>query len=438
MPFSAGCAVTDLTPDGELPNYNGGTMKLGTEDSGLLCHAVVFSEGDVEAAVVSCDATVMMRDLVLRIREEAERRSGVPARNVLIGATHTHACPATSLTFLSGALPDPVYMDFFVEQTVTAVATAKAQLQPAGLAAGKCLTPPFVFNRRFLRTDGTCTFFPGVGSDRPPAGPVDEEMQFLAFENETGQPIGIVVNYPCHNNCAGGGHYHRDLGGRVGDALREEFGGEFATPFLPAPCGDVAWRDARLPVESDREGLAWKIGRGIAANITAAMSDVPRRSDIRLQIHEDIIDIKDRPLDQSTFCHDKCRGDSPEALAFARRRYDPERQAVAARGETTCPVPIQAISFGDCAIVTNPAELFVEFGLEIKRGSPFPVTIVSELTNGYCGYVPTEAAFQQGGYETHRTLYTSRLAKDGGRQIVEKSVQLLDSVSRRDPQECIR
>ena len=79
-------------------------------------------------------------------------------------------------------------------------------------------------------------------------------------------------------------------------------------------------------------------------------------------------------------------------------------------------------------IVTNPAELFVEFGIEIKVRSPFEVTLVSELTNGYCGYVPTEAAFPQKGYETHRTLYTSRLAKDGGRQITERSLAMLHAV----------
>ena len=54
------------------------------------------------------------------------------------------------------------------------------------------------------------------------------------------------------------------------------------------------------------------------------------------------------------------------------------------------------------------------------------MTLVSELTNGYCGYVPIEEAFAQRGYETHRTVYTSRLAKDGGRRIAEASVEMLE------------
>ena len=97
-----------------------------------------------------------------------------------------------------------------------------------------------------------------------------------------------------------------------------------------------------------------------------------------------------------------------------------------ARGATVCPVEIQALSFGDTVLCTNPAELFVVFGIEIRKRSPFRVTLVSELTNGYCGYVGTEEAFDQQGYETHRTVYTCRLAKTAGRQLTETSVAMLN------------
>jgi len=80
---------------------------------------------------------------------------------------------------------------------------------------------------------------------------------------------------------------------------------------------------------------------------------------------------------------------------------------------------------GNVAVSTNPAELFVDFGLEIKRRSPFEVTMISELTNGYCGYVPTERAFTEKGYETHRTVFSSRLAKNAGQIIVDKAVEML-------------
>ena len=72
----------------------------------------------------------------------------------------------------------------------------------------------------------------------------------------------------------------------------------------------------------------------------------------------------------------------------------------------------------------------MEFGLEIKERSPFEVTLISELTNGWCGYVPTEKAFTEGGYETHRSVRVSRLDKTAGRIITDACVeQRLERVS---------
>jgi hypothetical protein len=249
-------------------------------------------------------------------------------------------------------------------------------------------------------------------------------MPFLAFEDLAGSPIAIVVNHACHNNCVSGA-CSGDLGGRIGDALREALGVEIPTPFLEAPCGDVIWRPPE-GIDIERDALAWEIGRDSAANLVPAYREGERRSVGSVRILGEVMEIPDRPWEESTFCRDDCRGDGESARALARKRYDPEEAAVKARGGTACPVEIQGIAFGDTAIVTNPAELFVVFGIEIRERSPFDVTLVSELTNGYCGYVPTENAFEQKGYETHRTLYTSRLAKDGGRRITEASVSMLD------------
>ena len=113
---------------------------------------------------------------------------------------------------------------------------------------------------------------------------------------------------------------------------------------------------------------------------------------------------------------------------FHRMRYEPEEVAVRRRGQTSCDVEMQVIAFGPVALVTNPAELFSVYSLKLKEASPFQVTLVAELTNGYCGYVPTPEAFQHRGYETYRTVYTSRLAKDAGQQILRDSVDLLRQV----------
>jgi hypothetical protein len=50
--------------------------------------------------------------------------------------------------------------------------------------------------------------------------------------------------------------------------------------------------------------------------------------------------------------------------------------------------------------------------------------LISELTDGYCGYVPTELAFSRGGYETWPAP-TSQLVPAAGSRIVAATKQLL-------------
>ena len=61
---------------------------------------------------------------------------------------------------------------------------------------------------------------------------------------------------------------------------------------------------------------------------------------------------------------------------------------------------LQALRIGDLAVCGIPFETFVETGLDLKKRSPFPQTMVIGLANGRHGYLPTPEQHQLGGYET--------------------------------------
>jgi len=86
------------------------------------------------------------------------------------------------------------------------------------------------------------------------------------------------------------------------------------------------------------------------------------------------------------------------------------------------PVEVQVIGIGESRIVAVQGEVFVEFGLDIQKESPFKNTFVIELANGCLpGYACTKEAYMQGGYEADTSLLTGK----AGDSIVETALKLL-------------
>jgi len=89
---------------------------------------------------------------------------------------------------------------------------------------------------------------------------------------------------------------------------------------------------------------------------------------------------------------------------------------------STLSLDIQAFRLSNnTAIVTLPGEMFVEQGLTIKNLSPFDNTMVVELANVGCGYVPNRKAYLQEGYEIEQ----ARLAPGGAEIMVQALVDML-------------
>ena len=84
-------------------------------------------------------------------------------------------------------------------------------------------------------------------------------------------------------------------------------------------------------------------------------------------------------------------------------------------------VAMTIVGVGNIAIVGIPGELFVELGLAIRANPFFAQTFVAGYCNDLIGYIPTRAAYAEGGYEVD----TARIAAGCGETIVDLTLSTL-------------
>ena len=437
--LSAGIAVTDITPPVgyRMSGYFHERLSTGTANP-LHAKAVVLRQGKVRAAMVFCDIIGLSLDVTSRARKQAADKTGIPAANILIAATHTHTGP-----LYSGALrkhfhdltvakhgSDPCekadYPARLGAAIVKAIADADAAVAPVRLAAGSAEQKGLSFNRRFHMKSGPVRFNPGpLNPDIiRPAGPIDPEVGIVLMRDPDGEKAkAAIVNFALHLDTVGGTLYAADYPYYLEQALRGKLGGDLTLLFGSGACGDINHIDV-----TKRERLKTDhIGRTLGATVAAKLAKLKPMPAAALAVRRKIV-------------HAPLQRYSPERIAWARESINkvgtrdlPFLKQVEAykvlaldlRGGETIPLEVQVFRLGaDVAIVGLPGEVFVELGLAIKRASPFATTLVVELCQDAPGYIPTKKAFAEGSYET----VNSRIAPGGGEMLVEAAAGLLKAL----------
>jgi hypothetical protein len=78
-------------------------------------------------------------------------------------------------------------------------------------------------------------------------------------------------------------------------------------------------------------------------------------------------------------------------------------------------------------MVFLPGEPFVEIALAIREASPLEFTAVAGYAESYIGYIPTDRAFRNGGYEIGPGAW-SRVAPGSEAIVRREAIELLRSV----------
>lgn len=90
------------------------------------------------------------------------------------------------------------------------------------------------------------------------------------------------------------------------------------------------------------------------------------------------------------------------------------------------PIEVHVIRLGDVAFATNPYELFLNYGNQIRSRSKAQQTFLIQLACGACGYLPTKKAEAGSHYSAYVSSGTA--GHEGGELLVRKSVTEINAM----------
>lgn len=368
------------------------------------------------------------------------------AESVLIHATHSHSSGPTGmiypgeydsaskqiqkLAYQQSSTANLAYVAHVENQIVEAVVDAFEKRSPSTVNFGLGRESRVAFNRRFLMSNGITQTHPRPGNPEivKVAGPTDPDVGVIGLWDQTGKLSGCIVNFSCHatTNPPGASANYVFF---IEQVLRGVFGKQCILVFLAGASGDVTQVEnvteyaGRPSVESARF-----VGGSIGAEAVKVLLRQPTTKNATVNFQSSVLKIPRRKPSGTRLAKSRAVvAKDPNDVAKTNWTFAKELLLLEARlqSEPVAEAEVQAIQIGPVVMLTDPAELFCQLGLDIKAGSPFPLTFPVSLSNGCVGYVPTTDAFgpNGGGYETRLTSY-SNLQINAGDMLVKKAVEL--------------
>lgn len=378
-PFAwrVGTGMAEITPPLEVGILMSSGRRLWQPFDGvrlpLWARALVVESAGRRVAVVSLDLLGLGDEAVGgmgRFKEQvaADADRTVEASGIILCSTHTHSAPSSlGCTDLIHTRPFQAWVAELARNIGSAVKQAAGSVHPCRLTVATESAPGHTLNRRVKTTRGIRAYRTTLPPETVigPEGPTDESVHVAAFMGPSGRPVALVVNAPCHpvhEMCIP--QVSPDFPGEMCLELDRRHPGGMAM-FLNGAAGNM-----NPPLVSGGAGDARDHGRLLAEAVDKALGHL-------------------RPI----------KGDE---LAVRRRTVemparDPKGQPLGEPLRTQ----IAALRVGDAAFGFLPGEAFIETSLAIREASSWDFTVVAGYAEEWIGYIATDRAFDNGGYETN-------------------------------------
>jgi len=394
--FKSGAALRVITPKTLIPISGGmGTPVMPTGKQGdLFIRAFVLEKGETRVAIVSVDNLGWPAYLGNRSRKLIK---GIPAENILIGATHAHSAPdAYGFPDEKGNTgADLKYLDWCVIQMADAVNEAIANLEPAtlktavGVAKGK-IAYNYYADKLY---DPRC----GV-------------MQAVASSGKNkGKTIATLVNYATHPEILGTDRktMSPDLCGPLYERIESKVGG--MAIFMNSAQGGMVTADTRL--ENGGEANDWdeciRIGNLMADEALRIVEKAPVDENPDLYCTSRMIKFPvDNEVMRYVFKNSPVAGNGAKNMDF-----------------TSVTTQVNLLNIGKAQVLTIPGEALPNIGFYVKRKMNTEQPFLFGLTNDAFGYMLSKEDF--GGFERYNYITRTSLGEMTGEIYETEALKLV-------------
>ncbi|MCM4154247.1 hypothetical protein DHD05_21880 [Arenibacter sp. N53] len=379
--FRASVEKINITPKSPqwLLGY-GARKSMGVNDS-IYHRIVALDDGANKFVLVSSDICVLSPAEYDRVAAKLQDICGIDPVNFWWTVTHTHSAPELGSPGLPAIFmgdryqheANPEYTAESEEKLINGILEALKNLEPARLGVGWGFSRANI-NRRALDVDGKASL--GMNPD----GAVDRRIGLLRIDREDNSTLALISNYAIHGTVLGGENLEisGDAPGIVADYVEQKIGAPVL--FINGAAGDIApiYSVYPNPIQGHLKEFRVLLGDKI---IEANSRILSTTNEVKLNSGATVVETPRKPG----------LGWPTELGSYTRTNDD---------GKKIVQLPIRFLNINDDVVIWSaPLELFNEISNEIRHRSPFPFTFYFGYTNGWLGYLPTAASWEQGGYE---------------------------------------
>lgn len=406
-------------------------------DLDLLATVLVLQGNDTQVAILDLEFCIVSGELAASIRRAVAELTGIPFSNVRLSYTHTHSGPMLGPSWLhDGAEMIPAYVNSLPDRIAGAAWEAQQRLQPVRVAGatGAC---SIGVNRRYKMADGR------VVCGRNWDGFVDRTVEVVRIDDLDERIVATIVHFAAHPTIMGPPNQliTPDYPGVVRRTVEAATGA--TTLFLQGAAGNIhavvdyvadtriyhrlgavlGHEASKLVLQTRtlprKERLVEVLESGAPLGIYA--DDPGDEPDGTLRVLSQVVPLTIRPYqtiaaltadyEAKLAVLEDARGRAKtgaeliRAIGATKRAHMELEAAKTYAGRQNLDVELHAIRIGQIALVGFPGEPFAELGVAIRAGSPFAHTLFSGYTTDYFGYLPTDDARPDGGYEVDTTPF---------------------------------